>query len=398
MPSCAYPPCTRSVPAEGDYCADHASVGQQSGAASQRFYDQHRRDPAAKQFYNSKAWKDARAKCLANHPVCERCIKLDADSKAFAVHVHHIKPLKQCSDEEKTAQSNLQALCVPCHNTVESELTDSNANALPFVSGMLRPVEDGRFYFDGEAADKAVAFIERECRHYEGQFAGKPFLLLDWQKDVVRTVFGWKHRTGPRQGMRRFRELYVISAKGAGKTPLMTGIGLYMLLADGENAAHVISMASTVEQAYLTFDAAKKYIAENPKMAADPRVRPLQHQIQAPRYSQWTTISGEPNGRSGTRPTCLIASEIHEWPAPTAKAFELVCKNMFKRPNSLILMDTNAGKDKTCYAWQLHERAVAVLSGQSDDVTLLPVIFEAPDDLDWRSEAAAAAQQPAMPG
>lgn len=387
-PTCKHSTC--NVPAINgtDYCGAHASAGRDIEAERNRAYDRNR-DPEAKAFYNSKRWKDARAEKLATNPVCERC------SESWAVHVHHVVPLKECTDDQKTAQTNLMGLCVPCHNAIEAE-TAREGTALPFVSGILQPVEDERFYYDAAAAEKPVAFIEKYCRHYEGRFAGQPFMLLDWQKQLIRTLFGWKHRAGDQAGLRRFRELYLISAKGAGKTPLLTGIGLFMLLADGEVGAHVISMASTVEQAMLTFDAAKKYIAECPKMANNPKIRALQHHIEGPKYSKWTTISGEPNGRSGPRPNCLCASEVHEWSAGTAKGFELVAKNMVKRSQPLIMIDTNAGPDKSCFAWQCHERAVAVLSGKSDDTTLLPAIFEAPREMDWRSEEAAAAANPSL--
>ena len=389
--TCNFPTCSRAVSARGGYCRQHAADGKKIVAERQRFYDRHARDPVAKAFYNSARWKRARKTKLATHPVCERC------TTAFAVHVHHVKPLKQCSEDEKTAQANLMALCVSCHNVVEAEaaaLVDTSPT--PYVAGMLRPVEDERFYYDAVAAEKPVTFIETYCRHYEDRFNGEPFLLLDWQKDLIRTLFGWKYKAGMRKGLRRFRELYLISAKGAGKTPMLAGIGLFMLLADGEAGAHVISMASTVEQAGYTYDAARNYINICPKLAEHPRIDAQEHKIKAPKRSKWTKISGEPNGRSGSRPSCVIADEVHEWSAKTAKGFRMVCKNLFKRQKSLVLMATNAGEDKTCYAWQVHERAQAILSGKSDDTTLLPCVFEAPRELDWRSEAAAKAANPSM--
>lgn len=62
-----------------------------------------------------------------------------------------------------------------------------------------------RFYFDQAKADHAVDFFENFLTHSKGQFAGKPFTLLPWQKhDVIEEIFGWmkvdtdtrKHRVG----------------------------------------------------------------------------------------------------------------------------------------------------------------------------------------------------------
>ena len=48
------------------------------------------------------------------------------------------------------------------------------------------------FYFDQRKADHAVGFFESFLVHSKGKFAGKPFVLLDWQReDVIEELFGW---------------------------------------------------------------------------------------------------------------------------------------------------------------------------------------------------------------
>jgi phage terminase large subunit-like protein len=353
-------------------------------AARNAYYDQHARDPDAKRFYNSAAWKRARKAKLAQYPVCQRC------EKVFAEHVHHVIPLKDCTDAQKLDPGNLFSTCAPCHNIMEAQT--QSAAALT-VSGTLVVAEDENYFYDAEAAEKPVRFIETYCRHYEGLFAGQPFTLLDWQKSIIRTLFGWKHRG---TGLRRFRELWLLTAKGAGKTPMLAAIALFMLLGDGEAGAHVVSMASSFEQANLTFDAGKKYIAQNPKLSK--ACESQQFVIKGPKFGKWTTISGKPNGRSGPRPSCIIADEVHEWPTGTDKAYDLLTANLFKRSQPLLLVATNAGADRTGFAWQLHERAMNVLSGKVTDDTLLPVIYEADKSLDWRSEEAAKAANPSLGG
>ena len=44
-------------------------------------------------------------------------------------------------------------------------------------------------YYDKDAADYAVSFIECLC-HTKGTWAGKPFKLLDWQEQIIRDLFG----------------------------------------------------------------------------------------------------------------------------------------------------------------------------------------------------------------
>jgi hypothetical protein len=44
-------------------------------------------------------------------------------------------------------------------------------------------------HYDKDKADRAVAFIENLC-HTKGKWAGQPFLLLPWQEQIVRDLFG----------------------------------------------------------------------------------------------------------------------------------------------------------------------------------------------------------------
>jgi phage terminase large subunit-like protein len=250
--------------------------------------------------------------------------------------------------------------------------------------------EDAEFYYDEAAAMAPVRFAEKFLRHYEGQWAGQPFTLMDWQRDeVIKPLFGWKRR---KDGRRRFRELWLLTAKGAGKTPLLALVGMFMLLADGEEAPHIISSATDVPQARLTFDAAKKYIAANRTL--ERACRSLQHEIKGPKNAKWEAVSGSAEGRHGYRPTCLLMDEAHEW--PNGALYKNLTANMFKRPNSLTLVTTNAGPSRTCFAWSLHERALAVLNGTSDNTKLLPVIYETPEDMDWTTEAAAKVANPSI--
>ena len=51
-----------------------------------------------------------------------------------------------------------------------------------------------KFYFDKDAAEKSISFIETFCTHTKGELAGKPFLLEEWQKKIVGDIFGWKNK------------------------------------------------------------------------------------------------------------------------------------------------------------------------------------------------------------
>lgn len=89
-------------------------------------------------------------------------------------------------------------------------------------------------HYDQKRADHAVAFIQN-LKHTKGKWDGKPFLLLPWQEQIVRDIFGIVKADGKRQ----FRSAYVEIPKKNGKSELAAAIALYLLYGDGEASAEV---------------------------------------------------------------------------------------------------------------------------------------------------------------
>ena len=53
-------------------------------------------------------------------------------------------------------------------------------------------------HYDQAKADRAVNFIQ-SLKHTKGTFYNKPFLLLPWQEQIVRDLFGVVKEDGNRQ-------------------------------------------------------------------------------------------------------------------------------------------------------------------------------------------------------
>lgn len=116
-------------------------------------------------------------------------------------------------------------------------------------------------HYDKAKADRAVAFIENLC-HTKGKWAGKPFLLLPWQEQIVRDLFGIVKEDGKRQ----FLTAYIEIPKKNGKqlaldTPIPTPDGWKTMgtIAIGDcvfdergKPCHVVakSLIDDTEQAY----------------------------------------------------------------------------------------------------------------------------------------------------
>lgn len=135
---------------------------------------------------------------------------------------------------------------------------------------------DGDFWFDDVRAAKAVAFFPDCLRHVKGEWAGQPFVLEPWERDIVAAIFGWKRE----DGMRRFRTVYIEIPRKNFKSTLAAGIALLLLFADGEPGAEVYSAAADSGQAQIVFKMAKRMIELSPTLSA--RAQPFRNSILFP--------------------------------------------------------------------------------------------------------------------
>ena len=122
--------------------------------------------------------------------------------------------------------------------------------------------------YDEEKADRAVAFIEHLC-HTKGKWAGKPFLLLPWQEQIVRDLFGIVKKNGKRQ----FLTAYIEIPKKNGKSELAAAIALYLLYADNEPSAEVYGAACDRNQASIVFDVARQMVEMSPALMRRSKIR-----------------------------------------------------------------------------------------------------------------------------
>jgi phage terminase large subunit-like protein len=248
----------------------------------------------------------------------------------------------------------------------------------------LKPTAD--FYFDREAADRPVRFVQKFCIHYEGKHAGKPFILHPIQKRIVRDLYGWKWKSTE---LRRFTDCYFEGAVGSGKSPLLAALGLYGLMADGEQGAQVYSLASSFGQARVVFDTAKRFAANSSELSK--RLEIVDREIRHPKTgSFWQVVSGKGPG-AGCKPSLILGDEVHQWSG--AGAYQDLRDRMFKRERPLLIAATNAGRSRASFCWQLREKAVAALKGKGEK-TLYPIIWAAPETARTDNLAALRAANP----
>jgi phage terminase large subunit-like protein len=260
--------------------------------------------------------------------------------------------------------------------------------------GVTIRVDDcgGKYHFDAALADRACNWFPRYCSHAKGaEFAGAPFNLLDYQGELIlRPLFGWVRA----DGTRRFRKAYIEIPKKNGKTQLVAGLGLYMLLADNEPGAEVYVAAADREQARILFKAAVAMVEANPALSKRLVIYKNSIVRKDDPTAFFQVLSSEAATKHGPNIHCLIIDELHA--QPDRDLFETLTRGVIARRQPLILLITTAGDDDESICFEEYEYAKGVLSGAIEDEQHLPVIFEATAEDDPFSPAVWARVNPAL--
>jgi len=195
--------------------------------------------------------------------------------------------------------------------------------------------------------------------------APQAFVLSLWQAFIVGSLFGWYTA----QGFRRFREAYIETAKGSGKTPLGAGIMLYLLVADGERGAQVFLAAVTRDQAGYAWNDCRAMVNASPDLLAlfGPEGFRAQELIVPGDGAFLRPVSSEKRGLDGKRVHGALVDELHEHATP------IVVNKMRAgtkgRRNALIVKTTNSGFDRLSVCWHHHEYSRKVLEGSITNET-----------------------------
>ena len=238
-------------------------------------------------------------------------------------------------------------------------------------------------YYDKEAADFAVSFIENLC-HTKGTWAGKPFQLMDWQEQIIRDLFGVLKK---KNGYRQFNFSYVEIPKKNGKSELAAAIALLLCCGDGEERAEVYGCAADRQQASIVFDVAADMVRMCPALSKRVKIMASQKRIvYVPTNSFYQVLSAEAYSKHGFNIHGVVFDELHT--QPNRKLFDVMTKGSGDaRTQPLYFLITTAGTDIHSICYETHQKALDILEGRKIDPTFYPVIYGASETDDWTDPA-----------
>jgi phage terminase large subunit-like protein len=229
--------------------------------------------------------------------------------------------------------------------------------------------------FDVQAAQHAIDFFGF-LRHSKGEWAGQTFALAPWQAFVVGSLFGWRRA----DGLRRFRTAYCAVPRKNGKSTLSAGIGLYLLVADGEQGAEVYSAATTRDQARIVFDEAKRMVRSSPALRRRVAVLINNLNVEAS-ASRFMPLSSDASSMDGLNVHGAIIDELHAH--KTRHVVDVLDTATGARRQPLLFEITTAGYDRHSICFEHHDYAIKLLEGTLQDDSWFAFIAAADEGDDW---------------
>ena len=244
---------------------------------------------------------------------------------------------------------------------------------------IIQGLESGLYFYSHKKTKAAIIFIEQFCHHHEGHLAPGRVKLELWQKATLAVIFGILDA----DGLRQFREVFLVVARKNGKTLFAAAIAEYCTFLDGEYGGRIYFAAPKLEQAALCFEAYHQMILQEPELDAMAQKRRTDIYI-AQNNTTAKPLAFSAKKSDGLNISLTIADEIASWQGDQGLKFYEVIKSSFgARKQPLLLAMSTAGYINDGIFDELMKRSTRFLLGESKETRLLPIIYMIDDIEKW---------------
>ena len=244
------------------------------------------------------------------------------------------------------------------------------------VQRIESPAADSPYYFDEETGERPIIFIERFCKQSQGVI-GAPLKLELFQKAYIQALFGFLEKS---TGFRQYRETLFLCGRKNGKSTLLSGIALYMLIADGEGAAEIYSVATKKDQAKKVLTEALNMVKQSPELRAILKKR--RNDLYFPLTSSlFEALASDSNTLDGLNSHAVIIDELHA--IRDRNLYDVMKQSTSSRRQPLVVMITTAGTVRECIFDDMYTYACEVADGVKEDDTFLAILYELDSRADW---------------
>jgi phage terminase large subunit-like protein len=244
----------------------------------------------------------------------------------------------------------------------------------------LRDLEDPRFKFDKEKAERYLRLIQK-FPHVIGHWKTKNIVYLPWQKFCWMNIIGFLNKE---TGQRRFRLAHIEVPRGSSKSTMASQCVLYFLALDNPNGNMISTVATKKDQARIVLDSARNMAKKSEDYRQHTGVKVLAHTLVHPKSNSIArALSSEHSGLDGLQDVLAVCDELH---AMNRQTFDVIYSGMSKRTDSLTLCITTAGFDVDSVGFSQTSYAKKVAIGEVNDEQFFSAVYTVDEGDDVFSE------------
>lgn len=239
------------------------------------------------------------------------------------------------------------------------------------------------YFYSNKRANHIIEFFENYCSHSKGKAGGKRVVLELWEKAMLATIFGFIDING----FRKYREAILVVGKKNGKSLLASGVGNYMLIADGENGPEVYATATKRDQAKIIWTEAKRMVRKSAALRS--RIKTLVAELSSEEFNDgfFKPLASDSDTLDGLNVHCALMDEIHQW-KNGKKLYDIIADGVTAREQPLVFITSTAGTIREDIYDQKYEEAERVINGYFDengykDEHLIAFIYELDSRKEW---------------
>ena len=244
---------------------------------------------------------------------------------------------------------------------------------------IVHGIQDGTYIFDQKKANNAIKFFEKFVRHNKGALAPQVIKLALWEKAMLSVIFGIVDA----DGVRVFREVFVVVGRKCGKTLIAAGIIAYMAYLECEFGAEIYCLAPKLDQSDLVYSAFEFTKDNTPLFERLTKKR--KNDLYIRKYNETIKKLAFSDKRAdGYNPQLVVCDELSSWPAARGlKQYEVMTSGMISRRQPLLFGISSAGYVDNGIFDELMMRGTKFLRGDSRERRILPFIYMIDNPEKW---------------
>lgn len=239
--------------------------------------------------------------------------------------------------------------------------------------------------FDPDRVDKVLAAFAA-LKHTQGQWAGSPLKPDPWQVAyIIAPIFGWVSWDADSSSYTRIiRTFYVDVPRKNGKSTLLGGLAIYMLAADGEPGAQIVTAATSERQAGFVFNPIKQLAEKSP--ALKKHTKTVLKKVLHPKSGSYIeVVSSVADAQHGANIHFGCIDELHVHKTPDLVETIETGTGSRRQPLIGIITTADSGKKNTIYA-RKREYIEQLARGAVKDPSTYGVVWAADPKADSFSE------------